>query len=209
MSMKSKMLAIIGASGHGKVIADAALKSGDWESVIFYDDRYPELNNNETYKVIGTVSELLATKQFTNVVIAVGDNKTRVSLHKKFKENNFLLPNIIHPSAIIADNVQIGEGTVIFAGVVINSGSRIGATCIVNTSSIVEHDCMLQDGVHISPGASIAGGVKIGKGSWVGIGSSVIQLINIGSNAIIGAGSAVIRDVADDTTVIGVPAKQI
>ena len=116
----------------------------------------------------------------------------------------------IHPSAIIAEDVKIGTGSVIMAGVVINPGTVIGKNCIINTCSSLDHDNLLEDYVHISPGAHLAGTVTIKEGTWICTGAIVKNNITIGKNNIIGAGGVVIKDIIEENgTYIGVPARRI
>ena len=116
---------------------------------------------------------------------------------------------MIHPTAVISQYSQIGLGSVVMANAVINPFVKIAQACIINTASSIDHDCTLAVGVHVSPGGNIAGGVKIGKHSWLGIGSSVKQLVQIGDNVTVGAGAVVVDDLDSDQTVVGVPAKPI
>ena len=138
--MKNNSLAILGASGHGKVVANAASLMEDWDEILFNDDRYPEMENVGKYKIVGKISDLLAKKPITNVVIAIGNNETRYELHEELVNNNFNLAVVIHPRSIVAEDVSIDSGTVVFAGAVINSGANVGNSWIINTNSVVEHD---------------------------------------------------------------------
>ena len=117
--------------------------------------------------------------------------------------------SLIHPSAIIGTDVEIGMGTVIMAGVVINSSCRIGKGCIINTSSSLDHDNFIEDYVHISPGARTAGSVTIGKGTWLGIGSVVSNNVNVCGDCMIGAGAVVVKDVTEPGTYVGVPVRRV
>src|SRR5699024_378697 len=111
---------------------------------------------------------------------------------KDLMEAGFSITTLIHPSAIIATEVEIGIGTVIMAGVVVNSSTRIGNGVIINTSASVDHDNVIEDFVHLSPGVRIAGTVKVGKQSWLGIGSTIINNIVISEKTIIGAGAVIV-----------------
>lgn len=200
-------LNIIGYGGHGRVIADIALSGGHFDSVQFFDDAWPDLTVNPYYPLYGAVADL--TPSDGAVVIAIGNNRTRLKIYSALKQRGFVLPALIHPSAVIGRHVHIGEGTVVMPGAVVNCGSRIGDVCIINSNATIEHDCVLADGVHISPGVALAGAVNIGHASWIGIGSSVKQCIHIGHSATVGAGSVVIRDVENLDIVVGVPARSI
>jgi sugar O-acyltransferase (sialic acid O-acetyltransferase NeuD family) len=201
-----KQLAILGASGHGKVVAEIAEIDG-WE-VVFFDDAYPTLDHLEHWPVVGNTEVLLTMlPSFAGCFVAIGNNKIRMDKQKLLADAGGRFPILIHPSSIVSRYAQVGIGSVVMAGAVINSFTRIGQACIVNTASTIDHDCVLGDGVHISPGANLAGGIEIGETSWVGIGASVKELITIGRDVTIGAGAVVILEIPDGKTAIGVPAK--
>lgn len=203
-------LLVIGAGGHGRVVADAASRMGTWERVAFLDDRFPETTRASGFEIIGRVDSLPNHHEsFSTAIVGIGNSERRMELIELLGLHGFNIGVVVHPSAVVAKDVSIGAGTVIFAGVVINTGAKIGLGCIINTSASVDHDCILADGVHICPGARLAGEVGVGSGSWIGIGSSVIQQIVIGDHVVVGAGAAVINDVPAGCTVAGVPAKKI
>ncbi|QDF67634.1 acetyltransferase [Shewanella sp. SNU WT4] len=201
--------AILGASGHGKVIAEIAELNGFTE-IHFYDDRWPELARIEHWPVYGN-SDILIKRihDYTNIVVAIGDNATRLKKYRLLFEHGACCLPLVHPSAVVSNYAQLGDGTVVMAGAVVNSFSYIGKGCIINTVASVDHDCMIADGVHISPGAHLAGAVQVAECCWIGIGSQIKQLIRIGSNSIVAAGATVINDVLNNQTVIGIPAKPI
>ena len=116
---------------------------------------------------------------------------------------------MIHPSAVIGTDVEIGIGSVVMAGVVINSSTKIGKGCIVNTSSSLDHDNIIEDYVHISPGVRTAGSVSIGKLTWIGIGSVVSNNVNIYSSCKVGAGAVVVKDITEPGTYVGVPVRRV
>ena len=203
-----KKLAILGASGHGRVVVDTALQIG-WDEIVFFDDAWPASQNAGQYVVIGDTSALLRSKEFSEAVVAIGDNKTRLKKTMCLFEAGFNLPILVHPMAYVADDVCIDIGTVIFAGCVVQSGSALGQAVIVNTGATIDHDCVIGAGAHISPGAHLAGGVSVGQNSWIGIGASINQCLKVGSSVTVGAGAAVIENLEDDLTVVGVPARVI
>lgn len=204
-----KRLAILGASGHGKVVADIAELTG-WDEVVFFDDAWPALKNNSVWSVIGNTDKLLsALYEFSGVFVAIGNNDIRLSKLKLLRELNVPLPSIIHPSAIVSRYAKINEGCVICAGVVVNADTNIGFGSILNTACSVDHDCVLNEAVHVSPGVRLAGGTHVGQCAWIGIGAVVRQLITIGAYSVVGAGAAVVKNVPENTTVVGVPAQKI
>ncbi len=201
-----KSCAILGASGHGKVVAEIAELNG-YQNITFFDDRWPSLTSVEHWDVSGDTAALLATaREYDVVVIAIGHNATRCAKQSELSAAGANFNVLSHPSAVISKYANIKAGTVVMANAVVNPFSHIGASCIINTSSIVEHDCRLAEGVHISPNASLAGGVEVGENAWIGIGSQVKQLVVVGRNAVVGAGSTVINHIPDFQTVVGSPA---
>lgn len=203
-----KKLIIIGAGGHGRVVADIALKINKWEQIAFLDD-------DETIKVsmgisvIGKSRDVFEYINESDIFVAIGNNKLREEMQNKLKLSGASIPTLIHPNAVIGERVEIGIGTAIMAGVVVNCCSKIGEGCIINTGATIDHDNLIEDYVHVSPGVHIAGTVKVGKGTWLGVGSVVSNNINITSDCIIGAGAVVIRDITDTGKYIGVPARRI
>jgi UDP-N-acetylbacillosamine N-acetyltransferase len=195
----NKTIAIYGASGHGKVVADIACACG-YKKIIFIDDGDNEFINFDKFK-----------EKYNSISIAlgIGDNITREKIYKKTKEYGIKVTTLIHPSAIISDSVAIGEGTVIMPNVVINIDTKIGIAAIINSSSVIEHDNTIEDFVHISPNVALAGNIKVGKFTHIGIGSCAIQGLTIGHNCIVGAGSVVVRNIQDNKLAFGVPAKEI
>ena len=205
--MKTKLV-IIGASGHGKVVADIALKMNKWNNILFLDDD-DTIKSIIGLEVIGKTTEAYKFKSDTDFFVAIGNNKIREKLQENLSNRGLKTVTLIHPSAVIGTDVEIDYGTVVMAGVVINSSSKIGKGCIINTGSCVEHDNIIEDYVHISPGAKIAGNVSVGKSSWLGIGSVVKNDVKITSNCMIGAGAVVIKDIEESGTYVGVPVKRI
>ena len=200
-------LAILGASGHGKVIADAAEQSG-WKTVTFFDDAWPGLQENCPWEVKGDTRALVASlSAFDGVVVGIGSNRIRREKQSELLESGAKLVQIIHPSAIISPHASIGFGSVVFANAVVNPCAVIGVGVIVNTGAVVEHDCVVGDFSHISPNAVLAGGVSIGHEAWVGCCASVKHLICVGEASIVGMGAVVTKDVESGITVIGNPAR--
>lgn len=203
-------LLIVGAGGHGRVVAEAASRSQQIESVAFLDDRFPELKSAFDWPVVGRLADLPSqVASFDSCIAAFGDSRLRLDVLAAAESLGFGLPAIVHPKATIARCVRVAEGTVVFAGAIVNIGAVIGRGVIVNSGAVVEHDCELEEGVHICPAASLAGGVTVGRCSWIGIGASVVEQVRIGAEVTVGAGAVCLRDVRDRQTVAGVPAREI
>ncbi|MEL7548339.1 acetyltransferase [Pseudomonas protegens] len=204
-----KRLAILGASGHGKVVADTAECCG-WQVIEFFDDAWPVLQHNGPWPVIGDTTALHESLDvFDGVVVAIGNNAIRYGKLLELEAAGACICSLVHPAATVSRYAMLERGTLVFAQAVINADVRIGLGSILNTGCSVDHDCVLGAAVHISPGARLAGGVIVGDLSWVGIGASVRQLVRVGSQVVVGAGAAVTTDVADALTVVGVPARAL
>jgi sugar O-acyltransferase (sialic acid O-acetyltransferase NeuD family) len=194
-------LIVIGASGHGKVVADIAVLNG-YEDIVFLDDD-ESLKECAGFPVIGKSTEAPGGEIF----VAVGNPQTRKRLMELYKDRT--QPVLIHPNAVVAKDVKIGSGTVVMAGAVINPGARIRRGIIVNTSSSIDHDCSVGDYSHVSVGAHLCGTVKVEDSVWIGAGATVINNVNICGGCTIGAGAVVIKDIKEPGTYVGVPAKMI
>ena len=204
--MKNKLL-IIGASGHGKVVADIALKMNKWQSVVFLDDD-ETLRTSMGIEVIGKSKSAYELLHDYDICVAVGNNAIREKLQTELESKGASLPALIHPTVVIGEQVNVGSGTVVMAGVVINCCTRIGKGCIINTGSTIDHDNVIGDYTHISPGVHLAGTVKVGQSTWIGIGSIVSNNVNIISGCKVGAGAVVVKDIKDPGTYVGVPVRK-
>lgn len=201
-------LLIIGAGGHGKVVADAALESGKWSDILFLDDAWPEKKSNGAWEILGAANHMRDWKgRATHAVVAIGNNQLRMELQAKLVAAGFEIATIIHPSARVSRFARLGKGSVVFANAVINVDARIGEAAIINTAATVDHDCQLGVGVHVAPGANLGGGVTVGNFTWIGIGAAVRHYTTIGENVTVGAGAVVVANIADGVTAIGVPAR--
>jgi sugar O-acyltransferase (sialic acid O-acetyltransferase NeuD family) len=202
-------LAILGASGHGKVVADMALLLG-YTDVVFFDDAWPIKNSVGCWSVIGTTETLLGSvADFDAVIVGIGGNRIRHEKHAVLTATNAPLVSLVHPAAVVSNFAQISTGSVICAGAIVNVDALLGVAVIVNTGATVDHDCRLADGAHVAPGAHLSGDVHVGAGSWIGVGACVKQGVYIGSDVMVGAGAVVVSDIPDGVTVIGNPARPI
>lgn len=197
-----KKLIIIGASGHGEVVADVAKKLG-YTDIVFLDD---DASKTEFagYSVTGAASD---TDKYpnTDIFVAIGN----AGIRERIQGGAANIVTLIHPNAVIAENVKIGKGSVVMAGAVINPGVVIGDGCIINTCSSVDHDCRIGNYVHVSVGAHVAGTVSIGDRTWIGAGATVSNNIHICEECTIGAGAVVVKDIDEKGTYAGVPAMRI
>ena len=188
---KTKKIYIYGASGHGLVVADIARSNG-YDEIVFLDDASEFRFSPELEKA--------------DIIIAIGENKTRQKISQKVEAAGFKIVNLIHKSAVVSESAVIEKGVVVMPNATINAKACIKEGAIINSGAVIEHECVIGKFAHISPNAALAGNVRVGEFTHVGIGSSVIQGISIGNSCIIGAGSVVVRDIKDGTKAYGVPA---
>ena len=145
--------------------------------------------------------------ELVNGLGSASSTKPRAAVYEAFKLRGYSFLTVLHPSAIIADTVKIGEGVQIMAGTVVQPFAQIDDNTIVNTSASVDHDCHIGKHCHIAPGTVLCGGVSVGAGTHIGTRTAVIQNINIGRNVLVGAGSLLLNDVSDGMKVYGTPVK--
>lgn len=202
----SEQVIVIGAGGHGKVIADIVRSSGDM--VLGFLDDSP--NRPET---VCDIPVLGGTKDYVNYpearfVIAIGNAEVRRTVAERLAGVKWY--TAIHPDAAVSPmGTEIGEGTVIMAGAVVNPCAHIGRHCIINTKAGVDHDNRIGDYTHISVGATLAGTVTVGQAVWIGAGAVVSNNVSVCAGCMIGAGAVVVRSIEDPGTYVGVPARKI
>lgn len=203
---------VLGGGGHARVLIDALIQMGVSVLGITEKSITPGVLIAGV-PVIGSDSEVLGYAAdhifLVNGIGSTGDVEKRINLFKTFKEHGYTFYNVIHPLAVLASGVKLGEGVQVMAGAVIQTGSSIGCNSIINTRSSVDHDCVIGDHVHIAPGVTLSGGVKVGKMVHIGTGATVIQGISIGENSVIGAGAVVLGDLPSGVTAFGIPARVV
>ena len=202
----SKKLVIIGAGGHGKVIADIA-KLNNYDHIMFLDDNDSVVSCGG-YDVVGKTASFMQHKD-SDFVVAIGNATVRRNIQTILLENGVTIVTLIHPNAVVAEDVKIGLGSVVMAGAIINPGATIGDGCIINTASSVDHDCTISDYVHIAVGAHLSGTVDVGENTWVGTGAVISNNISVCADCIIGAGAVIIKDIEISGTYVGVPVRKI
>jgi len=195
-------LVLIGAGGHGKVVADTAEADG-YREIVFTDQIWPTQSENGRWSIVGGINDYKDEQRFCSI----GDNATRARIfgEQSLKDS----PVLVHPSAVLSPTAQLGAGTLVVAGAIINADVTIGYGGILNTACSVDHDCKLGEFVHISPGSRLAGNVTVGARSWIGIGAVVKEGITIGQDVTVAAGAVVVRDIKDGEHVAGVPARNM
>lgn len=201
MNMSEINLIIIGAGGHGRVIADTASLCG-YKNIRFLDER-----KVAGLPVIGKVADYSRYLDEAVFIVGIGDNKIREHIYSEMTAKGAKMISLVHPRAFISTGAAIGSGVVVMAGAAVNTGAVLGNGVIVNTCGSVDHDCKVDDFCHISVGAHLAGTVNVGNGTLIGVGASVISNIDICGGCVVGAGAAVVKNLTVPGIYKGVPAR--
>jgi len=205
--MTIERIYVYGASGHGKVVADALLTGG---AVVagFVDDGRATGGAVLGLPVCGDGEWLRdqARDMGIGVALGIGDNLARRAVAARCVAWGLELVTAVHPSATVARSATLGAGVVVMAGAVVNPDARVGRGAIINTGAVVEHDVAVGDFAHLSPNASSGGAASVGDLAHLGLGATVLPGVRVGRFAVIGAGAVVLRDVPDGAVATGVPA---
>jgi sugar O-acyltransferase (sialic acid O-acetyltransferase NeuD family) len=205
---------IVGAGGHGAVLADALLAAG--EPVIGMTDRASALHDTQVcgVRVIGDDSALSAYAPLSvflvNGIGTVGSPRdaARWTRQRALADAGWEFASVRHPSAVISRFAAIANGAQLMAGCVVQVGATVGVGAIVNSAAVIEHGTTIGAWSHVAPGAVVCGDVSVGQRSLIGAGAVVRQGIAIGDDCVIAAGAVVVRDVASGSLVRGVPAAE-
>jgi len=200
MADTARPVVLVGAGGHGRVLLDLLLALrrtvlGVVDPDPTVTDRLPggvvRLGGDEVFESLDRSGVLLA-----NGIGSVGRVDRRRTMFRKLTDSGFRFATLVHPSAVVATDVELGEGTQVMAGSIVQTGARIGSNVIVNTRASVDHDCRIGDHCHLAPGVVLSGGVLVGHSCHLGTGAIVIQNVTIGHEALIAAGAVVARAIA-------------
>lgn len=204
---------VIGAGGHGRVVADA-LQAAGRKVLGFLDsaahmhgkyvDGLPVLGGDECLQDHPPVSVRLA-----NGIGSTTSTAARRQVYERLTAAGFQFETVRHPAAIIAPSAALSPGAQVMAGAVLQPGVVVGEDSIINTGALVDHDCQIGSHCHLAPGVVISGSVRVGDGCHVGTAASVIQGVAIGAGALIAAGAVVVSNVPDGARMGGVPARMM
>lgn len=184
-------LLIIGAGGHGRVVAETVELEGRWDNIAFLDDR-TDVDMVLGHKIIGKIDDYKSLKgQYESAIVCIGNNEKRLGLIKDILKVGYKVPVIIHPKASVSKYCNIENGSVILAGVVINTGTNLGMGCIININSCVDHDCVIGDGTHVCSGAVVRSMCRVGGLSYIGAGAVVKSGTNLSDQYMLADGEIV------------------
>ena len=210
-----KPLYIVGAGGFGREVIWLAETINEdnltWEIMGFVDDDSSLWDKMiDGYNVYGGLDYLEAMDSDVWCVVAVGNAKIRKRIVDRYsKSTHIKYATLISTDTKIGIGSDVGEGSMICAGNIITVDAVIGRHNIINLDCTVGHDARLADFVTLYPSVNVSGHVHIGNTTEIGTGTQIIQGISVGSGTIIGAGAVVIRDIEDDVTAVGSPARAI
>ena len=199
---------LLGYSGHGIVVSEAATLSGI--QILGYTDHKEVHINPYNFDFLGDENDPNFNWENCNsYLLGVGSNTIRERLALRVEKAGGKCMTVVHPTSSLASTVVIGEGTFVARNAAVNPLVRVGKNAILNTSCTIDHECIIGNNVHIAPGAVLAGNVVIKDGAFIGANAAVKQGITIGRNAIVGAGSVVLKNVEENQVVVGIPARVI
>ena len=202
-------LFIIGAGGHGCVLAELAQRTGSWASIALLDDQREQPALEIGIDVSGTTSEIESlVRPGDGFLIAVGDNRRRIELLHSLR-STCSPATLLDPAAHVSPSSTIGAGSVVMPGAIVQTGAVVGAGCILNSGCVIEHGVTLESGVHVAPGACIGGDVTIGECSLIGIGASVLNGNSISPDVVVGGGGVVTQSLHEPGTYVGVPTRPL
>jgi sugar O-acyltransferase (sialic acid O-acetyltransferase NeuD family) len=211
-SMNEPRVFLVGAGGHGSVLADALRISGVRIAGIV-DPAYAPGSALLGTEVLGDDGWLDAQRGSSAMLVngfgAQPGQQIRERLYAQRRQQGFTFLAVRHPSAVVGDKVSLWEGSQVMAGTVLQCRAVIGENVVVNTRASVDHDCVVGDHAFIGPGAILCGGVQVSDGAFIGAGATLLTGVRIGARAVVGAGSVVVRDVLAGEWVIGNPATRL
>lgn len=208
-------LILFGAGGHAREVAQVVgdinqVHPGTWQLLGFMAEPHAASIQPQPLPApfLGHALRVFEEQPDAQCLIAVGNSQARrrIAAQLLLQHPGLQFATLVHPRAWLANQVQLGQGSVVFAGSYINVGVCIGAHTSINLACSISHDCVLGGFVSLSPGVHLPGGVTLGEGVDVGTGACFRPRVGVGANAVIGAGAAVVVDVPANCTAVGVPA---
>ena len=211
---KIKDIVVIGAGGHAREVADVIdainAQNANFNLLGYIIDlEYGTVGSLVNGKPILGDFTWFEQNPKVNVICGVGYPDHRRKLVERAISQGVSFCSLVHPTAVLTRWIDIGLGTVIMAGCVLSNQIKIGNHVCINRLATIGHNCFIEDYVTVSPGVCCSGNVYVQEGCFVGTGANIIEKCTIGRWATVGAGSTIIRNVADNSTVVGVPGRTI
>lgn len=206
----NKPIIIIGNGGHASVLTEILLVQK--QTIIGFTA--PTIEENAFQLAYLGTDEVIENYKPSDIELVLGigtiqPSPLREKIFNTYTIKNYDFKSVIHPSAIVAPSVKLGQGVQIMAGAIIQTNTKIADNSIINTGALIDHDCHISAHIHIAPGTKISGGVSIQQGTHIGTGATIIQGIHIGSNCLIGAGAVVVNHIKEGIKAVGIPAKEV
>ncbi len=205
---------IIGAKGFAKEVLEICFQNNAIENLAFYDDINEEIGSTlfQQFPILNSIEQ--AKKYFEKTdnrfTIGIGNPHLRSQLFEKFTSLGGEVCTLISPFARIGNyGNSMGEGCIILTASILTNDILLGKCVLINLSCTIGHDVRIGDFVEVCPGVNISGNCKIGNFTFIGTNSTILPGIKIGENVVIGAGSVVTKDIPDNCTAVGIPARVI
>lgn len=198
-------LLILGAGGHGRVVADAALAQGRWAQVRVADRDAAKVGE-QLLPGLRVEAVDAAVAASSAVHVAIGSPSSRA---REAAAISLPLESVVHPHATVSPHAELGAGCLVAAQAVVAPGARLGRSVIVNHAAVVDHDVQVGEFTHIAPAATLGGKVHVGARVLVGAGARVLPGVRIADDVVVGAGAVVRDDLAVAGTYAGVPARRV
>lgn len=190
--MTKQRLLIIGAGGHGRSVAEAAVLHGDYELTAFLDDAAESSQRVWDWPVWGTTTMLAACRDRVDaVIVAIGNNALREILHQRVQAEGLLLATVVHPAATVSPRAAMGQGCAIMAGAIVGTDAQLGEGVIVNCGAVVDHDCTVEPFGHLGVNAGMAGGSVLGRRAWMPVGAALAYGVRVAADRVLRAGEVV------------------
>lgn len=204
-------VALVGAGGHAAVVADAARAAGLTLAGWFDDDPNASLagvlDRTASVPHLGPINAALDTDAALHV--ALGDIALRRSIIARFSARTAIAGPVVHPSAVVAPSATLAPGVFVGPRAVVNPRATIDAHAIINTAAVVEHDAHVGTNAHVAPGVVLCGDTRVGADTLVGANATVLPGVRVTDRCVVGAGSVVTRDIPNNTTAVGTPARAL